>query len=69
MDELFDTTNLRQAAALRRHVAAAGAAGQGDLFAEPGARVAPVAVASFAWPAPVGALWTREDVAGMPVLA
>jgi hypothetical protein len=68
MNELFDTTDLRQAAALRRHIAEAGA-GQGDLFAEPTAPVAPVAVASFAWPAPVGALWTREDVAGMPVLA
>lgn len=66
MYELFDTTGLRQAEALRRHIAGAGAEGQGDLFVEP---VEPVAVALFEWPRPVGAIWTREDVVGMPVLA
>jgi hypothetical protein len=63
--ELFDTTALRQAEALRRHVTVAGSVGQGDLFAEPATPVAAV----FAWPRPVGAFWTREDVAGVPVLA
>lgn len=66
MYELFDTTGLRQAEALRRHVAEADAAGQGDLFAE---TIAPTAAMSFEWPRPVGAIWTREDVIGMLVLA
>src|SRR5262245_37345076 len=32
MGELFDTTHLRQRTALRRHLAGAHLAGQGDLF-------------------------------------
>lgn len=69
MGELFDTTELRRAEALRRHVAAAGEAGQDDLFAEPVAPAPAASRAVFAWPVPVGAFWTREDVVGMPVLA
>lgn len=71
MDELFDTTDLRHSAALRRHTVAADVQGQGDLFAEPTA-VEPVAAESvgepFAWPEPVGALFARADVAGEMML-
>lgn len=72
--ELFDTTELRQIATLARYVETAAASGQADLFAEttgePTAETTVDAVeAAFAWPAPVGALLTREDAAGEMILS
>ncbi|TCO64379.1 hypothetical protein [Actinocrispum wychmicini] len=69
MTALFDTTPMRQAEALRRLAVTAGVMGQGDLFAEPVADVTRVAVEPFAWPAPVGAFYSRGDLAGQAVLA
>lgn len=69
--ELFDTTDLRRAESLRRHVADAAATGQGDLFGAL-AEVAEFDTAVevlFVWPSPVGALFTREDATGAMMLA
>lgn len=67
--ELFDTTEIRQTEALRRHVAEATAAGQGDLFGAAAEAPAALVEQVFCWPEPVGALFTREDAAGAMMLA
>ncbi|GAA1029751.1 MULTISPECIES: hypothetical protein [Amycolatopsis] len=64
MQGLFEVGPLIEAEAMRRHVAGQ-IPGQVDIW-EACAEAQP---APFAWPEPVGALYARDDVTGVAVLA